>query len=271
MKKNRARMELSAIFITSALLLLSVGSLIGKAATAEAPEPYPNLYVTPAEISSPGEKTVYLTFDDGPSKNTEKVLDVLREKEAPSTFFVTAQNIGEDYAPLMLQRMVDEGHTIALHSYSHRVNELYRSVDSYLADVSKLNDYLLDTLGVQPDILRFAGGSATVNAAPSVMKGIIGAITERGYRYYDWDVVSGDDTPHAQPVDGLVRKVVNGVQKAGKDQVVVLLHDNPAATTTPQATSEIIDALRAEGWIFAALDGSVEPVHTKTERFQLDE
>lgn len=264
--KKFAKLELSAIYLMAALLVLSVASLVGKVVTAEAMENYPQLRVTPiAAHSQPTGKTVYLTFDDGPSKNTEKVLDVLLEKDAKATFFVTAQNFDADYAPVMLQRMVDEGHAVALHTYSHKVGEIYRSVDSFLADLNKLNDYLYETIGVRPKILRFAGGSATVNCAPQTMKAIIEEITDRGYQFYDWDVVSGDDTPQAKPAETIAKVVIDGAKK--KEQVIILLHDNPAATTTPAAVAQIIDTLRADGYNFACLTEEVEPVHTHTNRF----
>lgn len=264
------RVELSAIYLVAALLIVSVGALVGRVVSANGDEPYPNLYVTPvAEFQPPREKTVYLTFDDGPSPNTEKILNVLRQKGAKATFFVTAQNVDQAYTPVMLQRIVDEGHTLGLHSYSHEFHKIYSSPDAYLKDLAKLNDYLYETVGVRPRILRFPGGSATVNASPDTMKSLIRELTRRGYQYYDWDVVSGDDTATVFEAGYLAERMVNGVQ--GLDQAVILLHDSPVPVTTAQAVAITIDSLSGQGYAFEALTEQVAPVHIITRRFRLNE
>lgn len=265
MKDYRKKIETSAIFLTSVLLVLSLIGLWGKTMAVNNTDRYPKLNVTaPTERLEPTSKTIYLTFDDGPSQNTEAVLDVLKEKGVKAAFFVTAQNADEDYTPIMLQRMIDEGHAIGLHSYKHAGNKIYKSVDTFLDDINKLNDYLEETVGIQPKFLRFAGGSATINAKPEVMRAIIEEIHSRGYSYYDWDVVSGDDVKTAKPVETLVNKVVGESKQL--DRAVLLFHDNPVATTTPAAVAQIIDQLTAEGYTFALLNEEVEPVHIISTR-----
>lgn len=266
------RLELSVIYLIAALLVISGLGLIVKMAATNIgqPEWYPRLYVTGrASFVIPEQKTVYLTFDDGPSKNTEHVLDVLADRGVPATFFVTAQRAEEDYTPVMLQRMVDEGHSIGLHSYMHEANKIYRSLDNYMEDLNKLNEYLNDTVGIRPEFLRFAGGSATVMAEPYVMREIIAEIGKRGYQFYDWDIVSGDDTPHATQVGELVDNIMSGVKRCGdRQQLVILLHDNPAATTTPEATGIVIDELKKQGYQFEKITPEVQPVHLKSNRLE---
>lgn len=258
------RIELSAIFLMAALLLLSAGGLVGRAVVIDAAVRYPYLYANPvAEFITPTEKTVYFTFDDGPSRNTEKVLDVLKEQNVKATFFVTAQKAGESYTPVLLKRMVNEGHTIGLHSYTHEVDQLYKSVDSYLEDISKLNDYIFKTVGIRPTIYRFPGGSATAHCTPSIMKAIITEMNNRGYQYYDWHVVSGDDTV-VYSSETLAKRMIKGCQ--GLDQAVILLHDSPTAKTSAQAVNLAIDQLREQGYSFDRLTPEVEPVHIKTNR-----
>lgn len=272
--KKRLAAELTAIYLAAALLVVSVSALAGRVrqASAEqtATDPFPNLYAVAAgEPLQPAEKTVYLTFDDGPSPNTLKILDVLAKQGVRATFFVTAQNADEPYAAEILQRIVDEGHTIGLHSYSHEFNKIYKSTEAFLTDIDKLNEYLYETVGVRPSILRFPGGSATVNASPETMTGIIREITRRGYQFYDWDVVSGDDTTTVFDVGYLSDRMVNGVE--GRESAVILLHDSPAPVTTAQAVDLTIDRLREEGYRFDRLTGQVKPVHIKTNRFQIDD
>ena len=147
------------------------------------------------------------------------------------------------------------------------MDTVYQSVDSYLADVGKLNDYLFETVGVRADIYRFPGGSATAHCAPSTMKAIITEMSGRGYQFYDWHVVSGDDTPTVYSSDYLAQRMVKGCQ--GLDQVVVLLHDSPAPKTSADAVNLAINQLREQGYSFDRLTKEVEPVHIKTSRFQL--
>lgn len=260
------RIQLSAIYLTAALLFVAVMGFVGSAVFAVKAEPYPNLRVDPVgEFIRPAQKTIYFTFDDGPSKNTRAILDVLKKQGVKATFFVTAQNAGRPDTEELLCRIVAEGHSLGLHSYSHTFHEIYRSVDSYLADIDKLNDYLYQTVGTRPKILRFPGGSATANASPSVMKRIIKEITDRGYQYYDWNVVSGDDTPTVYDPGYLADRVVNGAKDL--DVAVILFHDSPAPVTTAQAVDLAIDRLRELGFGFDCLTEAVEPVHLKTNRF----
>lgn len=268
--KKRIALELTAIYLTGMLLVLSVSALAGRVHGVMREESFPDLYaVSAGDFVRPEQKTVYFTFDDGPSRNTEKILDVLQAQGVKATFFVTAQKAEEPYAALLLRRIVDEGHTLGLHSYSHSFHEIYRSPESYLADIDKLNNYLYETVGVRPSILRFPGGSATINAGPETMKAIIREITRRGYLYYDWDVVSGDDTTVVHDIDYLSDRMVSGVQ--GRESAIILLHDSPTPITTAQAVDLTINRLREQGYAFDRLTDQVEPVHTQTERFRLDD
>lgn len=265
MEKNRKR-ELSLIYLTAALLVVAVVSLAGKAtvtATATAtvqPEPYPRLYACESNAQPSLEnKVAYFTFDDGPSRNTAAILDVLEKQQANATFFVTAQNADAPYTEEALCRMVGNGHTVGLHSYSHEFDCVYRSVDTYLADLDQLNTWLYTVTGAYPQILRFPGGSASMHARPETMQAIITEVKRRGYRYYDWHVVSGDDGSPARDAHQLAETIVAGALE--RDAAVILMHDGAAATTGAQALDLAIDRLREEGYCFEALTGAVQEVH----------
>ena len=101
------------------------------------------------------EKVVYLTFDDGPSANTQRVLDILDQYDAKATFFITAQQ--PDYFP-MIKKVYDEGHTIGLHSYTHEYDQVYASVDAYFDDLEKIGEVAKEQLGFVPCFIRFPGG-----------------------------------------------------------------------------------------------------------------
>jgi peptidoglycan/xylan/chitin deacetylase (PgdA/CDA1 family) len=259
-RHRRAAVELAVIFFIGALLAVSVFGLIGRAVSANGGGAYPNLYAgdAPRARSSP-EKTAYFTFDDGPSENTALILDMLAEEDVRATFFVTAQGEDEKLTAELLNRMVTEGHTIGLHSYSHNFSKIYDSADSYLKDIDRLNTYIIEQTGYRPQILRFPGSSRTVNASKSVMAEIIDEITGRGYLYYDWDVVSGDDTDVVYSAETLAQNMLDGVKK--HSSVVFLCHDNSTPKTTAEAVRLVIRQLRDEGWSFDRLSPAVEPVH----------
>lgn len=76
------------------------------------------------------EKTVYLTFDDGPSKNTRQILDLLDKYDIKATFFVCGTQ-DEELMPLY-KEIIEKGHTLGMHSYSHDYDEIYASTESFL-------------------------------------------------------------------------------------------------------------------------------------------
>lgn len=104
------------------------------------------------------ERQVYLTFDDGPSSNTDQILDILKEYDVKATFFVVGKT--DERSVKAYQRIVDEGHTLAMHSYSHKYDEIYESKEAFAKDLNSLQEYLYETTGVWPRIYRFPGGSS---------------------------------------------------------------------------------------------------------------
>jgi len=106
-------------------------------------------------------KTMYLTFDDGPSEeNTRKVLEILRERNIKATFFLVGENVR--LHPEVARQIVAEGHTIGIHCDNHDYDALYASVDSYVSDFEKARQTVYEVTGVETNLFRFPGGS--VNA-----------------------------------------------------------------------------------------------------------
>lgn len=256
------RIEMSAIYFFAALLALSLTSFGIRAVSANqsgnAASRYPYLICedTP-EILTPEQKTVYFTFDDGPSHNTEKILDILAEENIKATFFVCAQCSDSADAPALLRRMLAEGHEIGLHSYTHDYNKIYKSLDGYLKDLNDINEYVIEATGYHANILRFPGGSGTMNASSSLKKEIINEITLRGYRYYDWDVESGDQTTKVNSAEFLADKIAKGTKD--RQRVIVLFHDSPGPKTSPEALKLVIPVLRGQGYVFDKLTACVDP------------
>lgn len=181
---------------------------------------------------------VYLTFEDGPSRNTAAILDVLKEKGVQATFFVTGQD-GE-VAHELYKRIVEEGHTLGMHSYSNKYSMLYQSEDNFKEDITKLGAYLLGITGVEPVYYRFPGGSSNqITNVP--MENFIHYLNQEGLVYYDWNVSAGDATASAYTIDEIVANVLTDVVKYKTS--VVLLHDADDTAITPEALETLIDAL----------------------------
>lgn len=184
---------------------------------------------------------VYLTFEDGPSSNTEEILDILAEHEVKATFFVVGKE--DEESKSLYQRIVAEGHTLAMHSYSHKYSTIYNSVEDFSEDLLKLQDYLYDVTGVRCKYYRFPGGSA--NQVSNVeMTEFISYLNQQGLVYYDWNVSSGDAASQAYTPEELVDNVTADVVKYKTS--VVQLHDSDTKTTTVDALADMIEALQAE-------------------------
>lgn len=183
---------------------------------------------------------VYLTFDDGPSGNTEAILDILARYHVHGTFFVVGKE-GEAYKPLY-RRIVEEGHAIGMHSYSHKYNEIYASVDAYAEDLSKLQEYIYETTGTWSRICRFPGGSSNTVSRVD-MEELIAYLNEQDIDYFDWNVSSLDATGRKLSVEEIAGNVLNDIEK--HSTAVVLMHDADDKTTTVEALPIILEALQA--------------------------
>lgn len=202
------------------------------------------------------EKICYLTFDDGPdSDNTARILDVLKEYNVKATFFV----IYKDYKTEreLYKRIVDEGHTIGVHTASHNYNKIYGSVDAYLSDFERISEQIEKSTGVKPEIFRFPGGSINAYNA-GIYREIIAEMVRRGYTYYDWNASSGDAAASYVSKADIVDNVLNKNKKLSKK--IVLMHDGKGHSTTADALPEIIEGLQKQGYKLEALTKEVEPV-----------
>lgn len=206
------------------------------------------------------ERIAYLTFDDGPSENTLKVLDVLREYEVKGTFFVNGKDT--PFARHVYKRIVKEGHALGNHTYSHTYRQIYKSVDSFFEDMLKLEELLYEVTEVRPRIMRFPGGSTnTVSRSVSgrdIMPELMREVTDAGYIYFDWTVCAFD--AYKPPPAGSTI-AANVLQQSGdKDIACVLLHDSDFNHTTPEALPRIIEGLREMGFRFDVITADMEPV-----------
>ncbi len=196
---------------------------------------------------------IYLTFDDGPKEGTTNViLDILKEEGVKATFFVT--NNGEDY---LIKREYDEGHTVALHTATHQYS-IYTSAETYFNDLKAVSDRVYNITGYRANIIRFPGGSSnTISRRYNV--GIMSYLTKevlnRGYKYYDWNISSGD-AGGARTAEEVYSNVVNNLSK---DKVnMILMHD--IKPYTRDAIRNIIKYGKENGYSFAKIDETTEMV-----------
>lgn len=165
-------------------------------------------------------KTMYLTFDDGPSgENTTAVLDILQERGISATFFAVGENVRRH--PEIARRIVEEGHTIGIHCNRHEYEEIYDSVEAYLADFQEAYDAVYEITGVKVQLFRFPGGSINAYNA-DIYEEIIQAMTERGFIYYDWNASLEDAVSSSTPGQ-LLRNAREST--LGRGKVVMLAHD----------------------------------------------
>ncbi|MDE6388616.1 MAG: polysaccharide deacetylase [Lachnospiraceae bacterium] len=200
-------------------------------------------------------RKVYLTFDDGPSSNTNRILDILAEYDVKATFFVVGKE-EEEYQALY-KRIVDEGHTLAMHSYSHKYNEIYQSVESFSADLSKLQEFLYDTTGVWCRYCRFPGGSSNTVSRVD-MHELIDYLDDQDMSYFDWNISSGDAaSSYIGPAD-IIRNCT--VKLRDYDEAIILMHDASNKNSTVEALPGLIETIQAME------DTKILPITDDTER-----
>ena len=216
----------------------------------------------PEEDYSMYDKRIYLTFDDGPSRNTDKILDILKEHDVKATFFVVGKT--DEESVRAYQRIVAEGHTLAMHSYSHKYSEIYASKESFEQDLRQLQEYLYQITGVWPRFYRFPGGSS--NTVSKVdMQELIEYLNESGITYFDWNIASGDAISGQLGKDTIVNNCIGGIK--AKQECMILMHDASDKNSTVEALSLLIEQVRSsENAVFLPITDETTTVqHRKAE------
>lgn len=248
-------------------------SLDGTEDAAEAAKPETEVTVPPPasgiqdtdNLAEAGDThKVYLTFDDGPSENTAAILDILAEYDLKATFFVTGHE--EEGAAELYKRIVEEGHTLGMHSYSNKYSVIYQSVEAFDADYRRLYDYLYGLTGEECRLYRFPGGSSNqISNVP--MDHFIRYLNEQGVTYYDWNVSAGDAASSAYTVEELVENVTADVVKYKES--VVLLHDSADKSITVEAMRPLIEALKDMDALILPIDEDTPVIqYVKSERIE---
>ena len=210
----------------------------------KAPQPDP---------SDPGSKIIYLTFDDGPSKHTERLLAILDKYDVKATFFVVNYGYRD-----MIGKEAAAGHSVAVHSLTHDYDKIYASEEAYFADLQAMNEIVKAQTGSYTTMIRFPGGSSnTVSRSnPGIMTRLVQAVTDAGYQYYDWNVSSGD-AGLTTDTDVVYQNVIDGVKSHNVS--IVLQHDSKGYSV--DAVERIIQWGLSNGYTFLPLTPSSPKAH----------
>lgn len=199
------------------------------------------------------KKTAYFTFDDGPSANTNKILNILDSHNIKATFFVVGRTGEQNIA--IYNRIIEDGHTLGNHTYSHVYKNIYKDTDAFMADIYKLEDHIFESTGHKTNLVRFPGGSSNSyiknNAQDFTRK-----LLSEGYQYFDWNVDSGDALPSPLTSFEIVNHTVNSTKY--HHDAIILMHEK---NTTVAALPTIINYLTDLGYTFDTLSMDSFYVH----------
>ena len=207
------------------------------------------------------KEKIYLTFDDGPSKNTEKILDILKEYDAKATFFVLGKT--DEFSLKIYKRIVEEGHTLGVHSTTHNYQQIYKSLDALKKDYITTRDILWETTGIKPTLYRFPGGSSNSYCVGVKIQKYMQYFNKSGITYVDWNASNEDATSKKYTANQLAQNVFHTIGKSDKP-IIVLMHDTAAKKTTVDSLPILLKQLEEKGYACEALDEYVGKVQHRT-------
>lgn len=188
------------------------------------------------------DKVVYLTFDDGPSKNvTPLILDTLKKYNVKATFFVIGSMVLNNKE--LIEREFNEGHSVGNHTYSHKYDYLYSSPENLLSEINQCDKDIKAVLpGYNEKLFRFPGGSSELKQA------LKDSVVKSGYTYVDWNCLTGDSDGINLPVEKLVNEFKSTA--LNKNPLIILMHDSSSKETTAESLPQIIEYLQSQGFTF---------------------
>ncbi|MCL2527590.1 MAG: polysaccharide deacetylase [Defluviitaleaceae bacterium] len=236
-----------------AILLVCILACHTPAIAAEKAYTYTTVY--PENYKPPeNAKIVYLTFDDGPTKYTPEILDILEKYNIPATFFV----VGNREHNHLMSDIVEKGHAIGLHSYDHNFDRIYSSKEAFLEDLKKIDDIVYAQTGVRSNITRFPGGSSVKKGgAKAVMPQLKEEIAKMGYQFFDWNCDSRDKMG-VKTASVALSKIKTASEDAG-DIIIVLMHDTEKITV--QYLPGVIEHFLGLGYDFLPLCKDSPAIH----------
>lgn len=200
---------------------------------------------SPEEDNSQDKKVVYLTFDDGPSKNvTDKVLDILKENNVHATFFLIGNQIPE--LEDTVKRISSEGHSIGLHTYTHKNKYIYASQDNFINEMIKCRNEINKVTGISPNIIRFPCGSRK-----RLDKSYLERLHKHNFKVYDWNVETSDGINPKLSPDTQYRKAVK--ESKGLSRIIILMHCDYVHKNTCKTLPRIIRYYKENGYEFKTI------------------
>lgn len=201
------------------------------------------------------KKKVYLTFDDGPGTQTEKILDVLKKEKVKATFFVLGKE--DEYSKKIYKRIVKEGHTLGMHSYSHVYDEIYSSKEKFKKDTEKEYNLLYSITGVYPKYYRFPGGSRS-DLMEIPFEDMTEVLDQYNLSYIDWNIISMDAVNNQASKEEITRGIMEAV--AEYDTSIVLMYDSAEKITTVKVLPSLIKQLKEENYELLPIDENTVPI-----------
>ena len=199
-------------------------------------------------IYSSDIKRAFLTFDDGPSENTNQILEILKDNGVKATFFVLGSNVEKN--PLLVKKMYDEGYFIANHGYSHVYETIYQSPETVLDEYNKCNELVQQAIG-EPEynshLFRFPGGLVGGKYAEIKIQAK-DLLMQNDIVHVDWNALNGDAEKTYPSIEYEMQQLKETV--GNKQSVVILMHDAEAKKVTVEALPEIINYLKEQGYQF---------------------
>ncbi len=199
---------------------------------------------------------ICLTFDDGPSSVTPQVLDALKENNVKATFFIVDYS---EQSKSTIQRIIDEGHTLAIHGMSHDYAKIYSSAEAVTDNFTSLQEKIKKDFNYDAKYVRFPGGSSNTisrNYCEGVMTEAVKKVQEEGLEYYDWNV-DVDDAGSARTSSEIYNNFVCGILPGVEN--IVLMHDGEGHMPTAEALQQIINYAKENGYVFTAISENTIP------------
>lgn len=200
-------------------------------------------------------KIIYLTFDDGPSIYTDEILNILDKYNVKATFFVVCSKDLPEFS----KKYIEKGHTIGLHSCSHKYSDIYSSEEAYFNDLNKLSNIIEESSGYKSKYIRFPGGSS--NSVSKFNRGIItrlaNKLKDQGYKYYDWNIDSNDAGGASS--EQVYSNVIGALENNDRNISMVLMHDTKVSTK--DALENIIKKALEMGYTFGNINDYTPEVH----------
>lgn len=205
-------------------------------------------------------RTIYLTFDDGPSDLTPRILDILDQYHVKATFFVMYNP--DPQWQYLYDEIVKRGHEIAIHTTTHKYKEIYKNMEAFENDFDTIYNFVVEKTGVRPKYYRFPGGSNT-GYNKSIRDAAKEFLKQRGMIFYDWNASNGDGIKRVTPQEAYDEAIRS--TKIMK-QPVVLMHDGAGHEATVEALPKILQTWTDMGYNFSVITDKTIPIQFRIHK-----